>query len=268
MMGGDVKTSDSGSYTFPNPYDGYIGINYYHSLDHSYAEEFTIELWPEELTKLDMNYHTSARKPFNFNGKSAVFVGDSITQGYTSGSTITQENYVKKFCNAVGLNYTNLAVGGATLQNGLSQVTSIPAQVVSIQTAPDYLFIAGGVNDWVLGGELQYLRASISNLCTYINNNFSNTKVIVITPIKEAGWYTTHLNMQNTGYLKTYCDVIYEEFKKHDNGNYSIVCGYEFGFPDEYAPTAYKEAMFGDLLHPSEKGYANLYAPGLLNALQ
>ena len=259
----------SGNYEFDKPQRGYIAVNYFRSQDNRYAQGVTIDFWNEKDVSEIMRYTNSVRKPFTFANKTGIFTGDSITEGFTDAEHITTENYPKLFSRAVGISpYGNKAVGGALFTAGYNEVTTIPEQVQDIQTPPNFLFIAGGVNDWQLNVPISSFKQAISDLCDYINTNMPNTDVIWITPINEAGWDSTHPNLAASGYLKTYCDAIYEIVKNKDIGKYSIVSGFEFGFPDASSNAAYKADMFGDLLHPSEKGYANLYVPGLLNALQ
>lgn len=272
--GSPIIGQSGGTYTFAKPTDGYIGVN--HFLDGDYNHEFTIEFFDEKTVKgyitesSGVIYRSLVRKPFNFNGKTCVFTGDSITYGFTSGSSNVHNtgDYPTLFCNKVGATKTNLALGGALFCSGYNEVKTIPQQVSEANKECDFLFIAGGINDWQNGKTLSDLKTVLDNLCTYINENFSHsTQVIWITPINHAGWETTH-NISPTATVQEFRNLITRTVLKNDiYSRFSIVQGNEFNFPDKNDDKTYIATMFGDLLHPTELGYKTLYLAGLLNAL-
>ena len=210
-------------------------------------------------------YSSKVYKPFNFNAK-ALFVGDSITYGFTSGTTTTTNNWPKLLNDRVRFtSYTNDALGGACITPNVNSIKSIYQQV---QDATDknvkFLFIAGGVNDWQLNVELDTFRTAMTNLCNYINTNYpTDCNVIFITPINEAGW-------PNKGKynLNEYRKIITEIANSLDtNARFSIIQGNEFEFPNENGNANYIASVFGDKLHPSELGYKAVYVPGVLSKI-
>ena len=275
--GSTIISTSGGTYTFTKPTDGYIGVN--HFLSGDYNHEFTIEFFDEktvkgyitELPKLtELKYKHIVRKPLTFTGKTCEFAGDSITYGFTSGSTTVHNtgDYPTLFCNKVGATKINRAVGGALFCSGYNTVKTIPEQISEANKECDFLFIAGGINDWQSGQTLSDLETVLDNLCTYINETFSqSTQVIWITPINQAGWETTH-TISPTATVQEFRNLITRTVLKNDiYSRFSIVQGNEFNFPDKNDDSSYIAAMFGDLLHPSELGYRTLYLTGLLNAL-
>ena len=272
--GSRIIGRSGGTYTFAEPTDGYIGVNHFVGGDYNHG--FTIEFFDEKTVKgyitesYDVIYRSLVRKPFNFNGKTCVFTGDSITYGFTSGSSNVHNtgDYPTLFCNKVGATKTNLAVGGALFCSGFNEVTTIPTQVSNADKNCDFLFIAGGINDWHSGQTLSDLETVLDNLCTYINENFSqSTQVIWITPINHAGEGTTHATSP-TATVQEFRNLITRTVLKNDiYSRFSIVQGNEFNFPDKNDDQSYITAMFGDLAHPTELGYKTLYLTGLLNAL-
>jgi lysophospholipase L1-like esterase len=249
-------------------YGGMIGINYFRDKDGTYAHEVTIEFFDKRTVEEYDPYDHMIQKPLDFNGQNAIFVGDSITVGHTDGIHVTPNNYVKGFCEKVGLNYENKAVAGALFVSGLNEVKTIPAQVAEITTPPDYLFIAGGVNDWSLGADFREFKNTIKALCDYIAENLPDTKVIWITPVSTAKTESAIRNLPSFTFLQTYRNMIFEMVTLKYRSQYSIVDGTKIGFPEKDAPLDTIEAMYGDRLHPSELGYNALYVPGLLTALQ
>jgi hypothetical protein len=67
--------------------------------------------------------------------------------------------------------------------------------------------------------------------------------------------------------MQEYRNIISEEVIANDNGNFSIIQGNSFNFPDATASAEYIAAMFGDKLHPTELGYRTAYLTNLLQTL-
>lgn len=232
-------------------------------------EEFDIINYPSPVEEnkeaiIDLIHMHRVNKPFAFNGKSAVFCGDSITRGYTSGSTTTENGFPKLFSDAMGMSYTNKGVGGATI-SVVEGYSSIQTQVQSIDTASDFLFIAGGINDWQLGVPLDTFKSAVESICAWLNANYSG-QVIWITPINQGGWETTH-SLSTVADIQDYRDIITDVVTiKNVSGNMSIIQGNLFGFPTVSGSAELKTSLFGDLLHPTEHGYV-IYSQALRNAL-
>jgi lysophospholipase L1-like esterase len=191
-------------------------------------------------------------KPYTFHGKTALFFGDSITKGHTDGNTVTPNSFPKLFAERVGMSFTNLAVSGTTLSEGIANA------IKSTSLNSDFVFIAGGVNDWQLGVALSTFRANLIDLCSYLKTSYAG-EVIFITPINEAGWISSKIVAD----LQEYRNIITEVAIQ--NG-FSVVQGSLFNFPTKDGNADYIASIFGDKLHPSELGY-QLYAKGLATAL-
>lgn len=216
---------------------------------------------PQKTSETRVNIQHTVNKPYIFSGKTAVFCGDSITRGFTSGSTTTENGYPKVFSDSVGMTFTNKGVGGASIAR-VSGFGCIQDQVTSISNPEtvDYIFIAGGVNDWQLGVSLSDFRTAVTDMCAWLSSNY-NHEVIFILPINEAGWTPVRTPVAE---LEEYRKILEEIALKYE---YSIVNGELFNFPTKDAPTTFINDMFGDRLHPSEKGY-RLYAKMLKTVLQ
>lgn len=266
-----LGTAASPTYTFNEPIPGYLYINNFSDdQSHTYAKSFTVTYWTaDELygNQPSKRYYHSVRKPFAFSGKTAVFTGDSITRGFTSGSTITENGYPKLFSEAVGMTFTNAGVGGATLSR-VSGYSCIQDQITNASKNIDYLFVAGGVNDWQLGVSLSDFTDAVETICSYINSNFSaGVQVIWITPINHGGW-DVRMNVNAVAPLQDYRNIITRIVTENDTmARFSIVQGDQFNFPTADDDAGYIAAAYGDQLHPTENGYKNIYVPGLMTAL-
>jgi lysophospholipase L1-like esterase len=264
VVGGTVLINLFNYKTVPNPHYDNIDVVNYVPVSEAYRHKI-------KDIAVQSTYKTTVKKPFAFSGKTAVFTGDSITYGFTSGSTTVHGtgDYPTLFCAKVGMTNNNIAQGGACFCSGYNAVKTIPKQVEDVVGSIfDYLFIAGGVNDWQAGATLAEFIQTVEDLCTYINTNFpNNLPVIWITPINQAGWETTHA-LHPDAELQAFRDSLTKTVLKNDTyARFSVIQGTDFNFPAYGDDSTYISAMFGDLLHPTELGYKTLYVSGLLNAL-
>lgn len=250
--------------TVPNPY--YDRITLYYSNPVDYAKPEVIKIARDTAVMLP---HHSVFKPFDFNGKTAAFFGDSITVGVINGdgTQVTTNNYPNVFSAKVGLTPTNKAVSGSRIYvpDGV-QAAKILSQLQSVTLSDyDFIFIAGGINDFV-SYTVDQMLIGLTELISYVKSNFTGD-VIWITPINTARNVTDNYN--NKKDLNDYISAMTKLIKESDsNYQFSVVQGWEFGFPTLDSDSAFKNAMFGDgELHPSELGYNTLYVPGLLTAL-
>ena len=209
--------------------------------------------------KVTTQWENIVNKPYLFNDKNALFFGDSITKGYINGNAITENSYPKLFSDSVGMSFINYGVGGATLSR-VDGYNCIYDQIVNATFSNvDFVFVAGGVNDWQLGVSLSDFRTGVTNICNYLKSNF-NKEVIFITPIENAGW--TPLTMPVAD-IDEYRNVISEVVLT--NG-YSLINGKSLDFPNKDSNTLLISTLFGDKLHPTEKGYIQ-YSKGLRTIL-
>ena len=192
-----------------------------------------------------------------FKDKYAMFFGDSIVQGYTSGSTTTTENFVKIFSELAELKeYDNFGVASSTF----SVVASRPQIITKLSdtdiTVTDFIFIAGGINDYASQVSESDLQAGLEQICEYLKDNItSNQKVFFILPINTINDYGNEITLELVrNYINYYCL------------KYGFYCinGKNFGFPDTASELS--TILFGDGIHPTENGYV-LYAHSLYQEL-
>ena len=214
-----------------------------------------------------IKYEHMVRKPLQLQDKNVVFVGDSITKGFTSGTTITDNTWPKLLNDIIGFSsYVNNAIAGALITEGVNEVKSITQQVKEVvDKTNSIMFIAGGVNDWQLGVSINDFKSAMETLCDYINSNYSNDyKVVFITPINHAREPKNSINLT----VQNYRDVITRVcIEKDIYRRFSIVQGNKFNFPQKGDDSEFISFSFGDQLHPSENAYATIYVPGILNSL-
>ena len=240
-----------------------IGLNFIDKNNNSFLVEF------KSINSLNKykNYNT---KGFVFNNtKSALFVGDSITAGFTSGGSTTPNGYPKLFSQHYGMTYYNEAVGGAEYCNdGDYQGTTIPKMLTQITNSThkdvNYLFIAGGINDWQGQNDLSTFRSAVSDTLDYALANYPNAQIILITPINTI---TSFSSTPKDISVQAYRNALTEVAIAKDSSRITVVQGNEFDFPNETNSPSYINAMFGDGLHPSELGYRTAYLYGLIDAL-
>lgn len=224
----------------------------------------------EMLTFDTRTFPNIVRKPFAWNTKKVIIVGDSIAKGFTSGSTTTAYTWSYWLNQKLGFaSLTNAAVGGAAFNDYGG--STIKAQLTAHATDDvNTIFIGAGFNDWMRGATFAEVKAAVDDALDYIFANMAGvTDVIVVTPIEPAG-YHLYDKTRRTGpdSLDDIRQAITEAVIEHPNaGNCSVIDGKTFGFPNVLGTPAFISAVFGDRLHPSEKGYADIYAPAMLERI-
>ena len=260
-----------GTHTFDLTDAVEVKFNFAQNTDVTYEITFRNKQSRNQQPSIELNkYKNYNTKGFVFNNtKSALFVGDSITAGFTSGASTTVNGYPKLFSQHYGMTYYNEAVGGAEYcEDGEYQGTTIPKMLTQITNSThkdvNYLFIAGGINDWQGQNDLSTFRTAVSNTLDYALANYLNAQVILITPINTT---TSFSSTQKNISVQAYRNVITEVAISKDSSRITVVQGNEFDFPDVTNSSSYINAMFGDGLHPSELGYRTSYLYGLIDAL-
>ena len=256
-----VQGNGSGTVLVSGDYDigdaSYFRFCFFNVSDDAEAPVCTI--YNRSKVERSIIQHT-INKPYVFDQKRALFCGDSITAGYTSGTTTTENSFPKLFSDAVGLTYTNKGAAAATIAR-FNTYRCIHDQIIGTYNINDYdyILIAGGVNDWQLGVSLTQFREALETLCSWLSSNYTK-EAIFILPIDEAGY---NLVSSPVADLDDYRNFIKEVALKYE---ISIVNGGLFNFPTKGSSPWYISQMFGDKLHPSEKGH-RLYAKMLRTVL-
>lgn len=212
----------------------------------------------EEYNKYSSeNYHL-VNKPLSFNGKTAVFFGDSITQGVVTPGTVTPNGYPTVFSNMVGLNYQNKGVSGATIYRVAGYPCIYDTVNATDLTGVDYVFLMGGSNDWQLGVTPAQFKSGLNDILGLLTG-FTG-EIILIAPIDTAG---RNPIVTPAADLETFRQIVKEIACTEV---LSFVNAKLFDMPTAKSSQAYINEMFGDAIHPSESGY-RLIARGLRNAL-
>lgn len=239
------------------------GKNLYLNMFTDYLESFTLTKIDEDSSK-EIKYDDYLKSNYDFNGKKILYVGDSITKGFTSGSTITQNSYPKLFSDYVGATFVNNAIGGALYTSGYNEIKTLLGQLTDTTDKDtfDYVVLAGGTNDYGSSVTESDFRSAVTATIQYALTNFTNAHIIVITPISFLR------NNTNTISLQTYRNIITELAITEDvntSNRVSVVQGYKFDMPQEQT-SAYKTLLINDGVHPTEAGY-KVYTRGLVKAL-
>ena len=209
-------------------------------------------------------------------GKTIVFVGDSITAGFVQEQGLPnygqRNGYVemlqKKYPKAV---FKNLAVGGATVGHYEGEPTPCVAEQINnaIRQYPnaDYIIVQGGVNDtWLsskvpLGEMSSGYAASLNEgaFCGALESIFKKAQTQWIG--KKIGFLTTH-KIPSAPSLGNYMDKAREICKKWsvpylDLYNLSTL---NYAIAEVKSNLSYKTADHpnGDGTHPNVKGYEAL----------
>lgn len=233
-----------------------IAFNFGNNLERDFIIEF------KDVENINMYNNYNCKGLIFNNTKTALFSGDSITWGFTSGSTTTTENYPKLFSQYFSMVHYNVAVGGAEYCVDGQYTPTMLTQITNAEHKDvNYLFISGGVNDWQNQRSLTTFKTAVSDTIDYALANYPNAQIILITPIN-----TTF--DEKPIVLNKYRNIITEVAITKNSSRISVIQGYKFDFPNKSNNSDYASLMFGDGIHPSELGYATAYTKGLIDALE
>lgn len=166
-----------------------------------------------------------------WNGKKAVFLGDSITAGSWYNPTLkTWENmtenwtyWVSKIC---GMTYKNYGIGGTHVSSAYNSGDGSKAEQAftnrysSMDDDADVVFVMGGTNDWLPDHTDTAPFGSISDnsdisfcgairvLCEGLIRKYNGKQIFFLTPICNKNQLSTNPTTGKT--LQEYCDVIKE----------------------------------------------------------
>ena len=237
-----------------------LRINDFNSSTHSSKFEKLVPITEQYIDSKNYKitrYGDCIKNPYTFKGKSCDVFGDSIARGWvhwdTSKYPITENNWVKLFCDKVGMTFNNHAVGGSSSSGVLAQITDAG------KLTSDYVFVAFGVNDWQDAIALNDFRNNVNAICNALKENFTGIDVIFITPINHSEIIPHKTPIAD---LQEYRNIITEVVLS--NG-YSVVQGNTFPFPDKNGE--YASLVFGDNIHPTEKIGYPIYANSLLTRI-
>lgn len=263
------------TFTFKKEFVGKLYLNRFGGATPISNGNWSIEYYSkEQMRSFDLRILPDIiRRPFDdWSTKKVCFCGDSIVKGFTSGSIVTTYTWPYWLNNKLNFaSYDNIAVGGSMWQD-VSGHNWVKTQIqTALSGNYDVLFIGCGINDYAKGGDIGDFVDAVNDVLDYINSNYPNTtQFIFITPINEAGWHA-YDNSYRIGVssLDDYRFAIQSCVTKKDTYHrFSVLDGKRFGFPTiECDDGAFVSAVFGDKLHPSEKGYADIYAPAMLERI-
>lgn len=212
------------------------------------------------------NSHTYFPRTPKFENKYASFYGDSITLG--SVLVDKYHSWPALFWKIVypddNRSY-NVAVGGSMYCSD-GQHTSIISQIINessdFKNNSRTFFVAGGVNDWVLGTPLEDFRNAVQECFDYIEANLTG-EVIWITPIRynqcETNWRDCIAPLQK--YREIIAEVVMSNVATATNTHF-VIDGRDIGFPCYGSELS--DLLFQDTGHPNQNGIDLIYVPGLV----
>ena len=130
-----------------------------------------------------------------FNGKKAVFLGDSITAGYSLPSTA--KPFPAIVSSDLDMTFVNYGIGGSEIaQNPLGDNTYNPMCIryANMDNDADLIVVAGGTNDWAhdhtpLGTmgdtSVDTFYGAMDTLCKGLLATYVGKTIVFMTPIKR-----------------------------------------------------------------------------------
>lgn len=199
------------------------------------------------------------------------FMGDSITEGYPGGSTVT-----KKYWEFLGdkLNATvhGYGIGGSTVADGSNPMFS---RVLNMERDVDLIFVFGGTNDFanynrVLGDQFTVSSGTrtlntntatfyggLNQLCLNLITTFPSATYVLLTPIHRKNFSGQKTDLQANGqglYLDAYVDAIK---KVGDWFSIPVIDLYNHSslYPQDQTQKLTYFASDNDGLHPNTLGH-------------
>ena len=208
-------------------------------------------------------------RPINYNNKSIMFFGDSITFGVSSLApsteypyglkTLTDTCYAKLLYNLLGCNgYTNKAISGSSFVDGGLQIETITTTITNTSDNVDVIYIAGGTNDFQLQTPLGDIDSvgvttfygALKYVCDYLKLTYPDATIIFATPINYSKTKDTPIYK-----LNEYRNAIFEVAMMY---GFMVVDCSEIGLPIVLSGDGhgiYKRALCYDGVHPTELGH-------------
>lgn len=198
-----------------------------------------------------VNKYNNIGGKVNFKNKTALMVGDSITD----------ETYSTRWCTTfktlTGLSsYQNVAVSGSgwvydnnnTLDTVEEQLTSASSTYSNV----DYVFIASGNNDVASNINISTFATAVKSALTYALTTYTNATIVLITPICKASnsyfdehcqYFRNIITEEAMSLADTYIDRI-----KVIQGNFAPLGN------DYYFDGNVQTSLWSDATHPTNAG--------------
>ncbi len=175
--------------------------------------------------------------------KNFLFIGDSITQGYTA--EYPSGSYANKISRYFGVHSINHSIGGAFFN----------AELISedIGLVPDVVFVAFGTNDWSKNRDIKTTAPAFMDRIT---EKFPNSKIIAITPIWRGG-----IENKEKETIISFDEM--QDFLKNLYSEYPSVFTV-----DGVSLVPHSSGYFiNDVLHPNDNGFCE-YAENLCSLVE
>ena len=172
--------------------------------------------------------------------KTAVFFGDSITQGYVS--QFPSLSYVSRTAMALDVDFYNFGIGGDVF--GATVLDALP------DFSPDMVFTAYGTNDWSKKSSVYSYKASCSEYFEKLCKIYPEARLVAILPI----WRADNDRVTDVGTFGEAKRGIVEVLREYER--IKVIDG------DVLVPHV-RELYADAYLHPNEVGF-EFYAKNLL----
>lgn len=210
-----------------------------------------------------------------WNGKTAVIIGDSITDGLytpTGGSSPDTRAYPIYWQTAgeiIGIgNFVGYGISGTSISR---TSTTLPSYAMSIRytemiNGADLVIVAGGTNDYGTNVALGTIAdqtdvsfyGALNVLCDGLQSKYPGKRIVFITPIHRANEDANQVGAT----LEQYRQAIYDVAR--DTYGFAVIDGRTMGISCKNA--SFKNVYIYDGLHPTQEGH-NVYGQALGHAL-
>lgn len=223
--------------------------------------EVTFKMYDTEKYKENRSYSPLYKKSVAFNGDSICY-----GVGYLGG-------YGKIIADTYNMEYENIAVGGATIIQGLLKsdgVTprhSVSATIANMNSKADYIIIEGGVNDAneqrPLGTITDGFNEELDVSTYYGAFEYMLKELVTRFSGKKIGYIAVHKWV--SGYDSRYTENSYYYAAKECCKKWGVpVCDLNTLVPPLSLIDSLKTAYIASSVHPNEEGYRKYYVPKII----
>lgn len=223
--------------------------------------------------------------------KNVLIIGDSISTGTSSqkrNSNWTSYGSYDKWVDrliATGFfsdektyNCSWHATGFVADQNGAYDSFVKRLKAIAEPSKYHYVIVFGGINDWIKSVPMQDFKAKVDEFFSYLINNFTTARIVVITPLQCYNYeVASRYEANNAGlYQKDYADYIEEVCEKYalpvlDFRRHSGFCPINEVFRNRWTlVTANPDGGYwpADGTHPIKEFEDNFMAPNIQNFIE
>lgn len=199
------------------------------------------------------------------NGKTVLFLGDSITEGAMASTP--EKTYVNVLKNTYGINAVNCGEGGTRIARQIapSEIAAYDRDFVMRaeelkDVSPHAIVVFGGTNDYghgdvpIRGSGVYSFSGALAILIDILRKKFPGAKLLFVTPmhrLHEDNVYGDGSKREPSGTLGEYADEMRRVCKAKNAALLDLFADKDFFVSEK----DYLRILYSDGIHPNDGGH-------------